>query len=165
MFEKSRASNITGPVTQIPASVTLNTGERLSGTLSASGPGRLTEILNSQAPFVEFHCLDGTVLHFNKSAIISIAPLELPTADQLSRRNVDAAAFDPYNILGVTAMATPEQLRDAYVNMARVYHPDRYAAAGLPREVTDYIAAMAKRINAAWDILSRSQASAPVQAG
>ncbi len=160
MFEKSRASNITAQVAHIPASITLTTGEALTGTLAASGVGRIGEVLNSPAPFVEFRTLAGDTRHFNKAAIISIAPVDMPRADQLSRRNADAAVFDPHAILGVASNATPEQIRAAYVAMARDYHPDRYASASLPREVTDYICAMAKRINAAWDILSRSHAPA-----
>jgi len=160
MFEKSRASNITAQVTHIPASITLTTGETLTGTLAAPGTGRLAEVLNSAAPFVEFQTLAGDIRHFNKSALVSITPLEMPRADQLSRRNADAAMFDPYTVLGVTSAATPEELHAAYVTMARTYHPDRYAANGLPREVIDYITAMAKRINAAWDILSRNHAPA-----
>jgi hypothetical protein len=160
MFEKSRASNITAQATHIPATITLTTGETLTGTLATSGVGRLAEILNSAAPFVEFRTLAGETRHFNKVAIISISPVEVPSADQLSRRNVDAAVFDPYAVLGITNAATPEQIHAAYVTMARNYHPDRYAASGLPREVTDYICAMAKRINAAWDILSSSHALA-----
>ena len=160
MFEKSRASNITAQVTHIPASITLTTGETLTGTLAASGVGRIGEVLNSPAPFVEFQAHDGQTRHFNKSAIVSITPLEMPRADQLSRRNADAAVFDPYSVLGISSSATPEQVHAAYVSMARDYHPDRYAAAGLPREVTDYISAMAKRVNAAWDIVSRNHASA-----
>ena len=33
--------------------------------------------------------------------------------------------------------------------LAKAYHPDRYATAELPAEVRDYLAAMARRINAA----------------
>jgi curved DNA-binding protein CbpA len=37
----------------------------------------------------------------------------------------------------------------AYFALAKAYHPDRYATAELPAEVRDYLAAMARRINAA----------------
>lgn len=87
-----------------------------------------------------------------------------PTNSGISRQkalaNTEPSTHDPYAVLGITNAATPEQIHAAYVTMARNYHPDRYAASGLPREVTDYICAMAKRINAAWDILSSSQALA-----
>lgn len=155
MFEKNRASNITSATVRIAACICLTGGQRVCGYIVAAGSGRLSEILNGPAPFVEFHTLDGEVRHFNKQAIVSLDPVDVPNADHLARRNADAAAFDPYAVLGLSCAATPEQVREAYVALARTYHPDRYAAAGLPREVTDYISAMAKRINAAWDILSR----------
>jgi len=157
MFEKNRASNITAATVRIAARITLNSGECVAGHLVASGSGRLAEALNSPAPFIEFQTLSGQTRHVNKLAIVSLDPVEAPNADQLARRNADAAAFDPYAVLGVSCTATPEQLHEAYVSLVRTYHPDRYAAAGLPREVTDYIAAMSKRINAAWEIVSRSQ--------
>ena len=37
----------------------------------------------------------------------------------------------------------------SYFALAKAYHPDRYATAELPEEVRDYLAAMARRINAA----------------
>lgn len=160
MFEKSRSSNLTSSSTLIPATITLTSGDILVGSVVAGGSGRLQEVLNAPSAFVEFHSHAGDLRFLNKAAIASIAPLDAAAADQLARRNVEAAAFDPYAVLGLTGAASLEQLHAAYVNLARNYHPDRYAAAGLPREVTDYIAAMAKRINAAWDIISRTNAQA-----
>ena len=157
MFEKNRASNITAATVRIAARITLNSGECVAGHLVAPGSGRLAEALNSTAPFIEFQTLSGATRHINKLAIVSLDPVEVPNSDQLARRNADAAAFDPYAVLGLASTALPEQLHEAYVSLVRTYHPDRYAAAGLPREVTDYIAAMSKRINAAWEIVSRSQ--------
>ena len=48
-------------------------------------------------------------------------------------------------------MRRREQAREAYLKLAKLYHPDRYAAADLPREVRDYLAVMVRRINAAHD--------------
>ena len=42
-------------------------------------------------------------------------------------------------------------MREAYLKLAKVYHPDRYAAAELPAEVREYLSAMARRVNAAYD--------------
>ena len=163
MFEKSRASNLTSQTTQIPATITLSSGETLNGSIIAAGTGRLPEVLNSPSSFIEIISHIGDTRHINKAAIVSIDPLTVAAADQLSRRNVDAAAFDPYAILGVGWQASLPELHQAYLKLARTYHPDRYAHAGLPAEVTGYIAAMAKRINAAWEILSRSQAAGSAQ--
>lgn len=162
MFEKSRASNMTAQVNAIPASLTLASGEVLSGNLICTGPGRLSDALNSPAAFVEFQLHNGEVRHINKAAISSLTQSDIPKADQLTRRNVEAAAFDPYAVLGITPDASPEAIREAFVQLARLYHPDRYSAAGLPTEVSNYFVAMAKRINAAWDILSRSHQQASV---
>ncbi len=37
-------------------------------------------------------------------------------------------------MLGVPQNASPEQIRKAYVTLAKTYHPDRYATAELPPE-------------------------------
>ena len=86
MFEKSRASNMTAQVNAIPASLTLASGEVLSGNLICTGPGRLSDALNSPAAFVEFHLHNGEVRHINKAAIASLTQSDIPKADQLTRR-------------------------------------------------------------------------------
>jgi curved DNA-binding protein CbpA len=49
----------------------------------------------------------------------------------------------------LAAGASREEARQAYFRLAKDYHPDRYATVELPKEVRDYLAAMARRINAA----------------
>jgi DnaJ-class molecular chaperone len=58
---------------------------------------------------------------------------------------------------GLKAGATREEAREAYVRMAKIYHPDLYMAVELPREVRDYLAAMVRRINAAHQALENAQ--------
>ena len=58
---------------------------------------------------------------------------------------------DPHRVLGVKPGASPEQVKEHYRLLMRLFHPDR--AAG--RETwTDHYAS---RINEAWTVLSRSQ--------
>ena len=45
-------------------------------------------------------------------------------------------------MLGLKPGATREETREAYLSLAKIYHPDLYMAAELPREVRDYLAAM-----------------------
>ena len=61
--------------------------------------------------------------------------------------------FDPYLILQIRPGASWEQIKAAYHAQAKTYHPDRYANAELPTEVKEYLAVMARRINAAYAAL------------
>jgi curved DNA-binding protein CbpA len=55
-------------------------------------------------------------------------------------------------------------VREAYLKLAKLYHPDRYATADLPKEVRDYLAVMVRRINAAHDtVQTRLQKKADKQ--
>ena len=73
----------------------------------------------------------------------------VPKAPNLGARLSDPDGFNPHVVLGLTAGASREEVRQAYFTLAKAYHPDRYATAELPEEVRDYLAAMARRINAA----------------
>jgi curved DNA-binding protein CbpA len=73
----------------------------------------------------------------------------VPKAANLGARLSDPDGFDPHAVLGLAAGASREEVRQAYFRLAKAYHPDRYATAELPEEVRDYLAAMARRINAA----------------
>ncbi len=163
MFEKSRAANITGNAKTIPARLVLVSGETFDGTVLVHGVGRLQEALNSSNTFIEFLTVDGHTRHFNKAVIVSLDPLDIPQADQLTKRNPNAAAFDPYHVLSVTSEMPAEQIRSTYHELARKYHPDRFVSAGLPSEVSQYLESMAQRINLAYETISRAHPSAPTQ--
>ena len=64
-----------------------------------------------------------------------------------------------YEVLGVARGATEKEIRSAYHKLSKIYHPDKFAAVELPSEVREYLAAMSRRINAAFMALE-----APVQA-
>ena len=56
-----------------------------------------------------------------------------------------------YDVLGVTARATNDELRQAYRERARVLHPDRLRAAGRPE--TDALGDGMRELNEAWRVL------------
>ena len=76
-------------------------------------------------------------------------PVGVPRGVNLQARLADADGFDPHRILGIAVGAGREEVRTAYFALAKAYHPDRYVTVELPQEVRDYLAAMARRVNAA----------------
>lgn len=61
--------------------------------------------------------------------------------------------MDPYKELGVSPSASDEEIKTAYRNLVKKYHPDRYANA--PKEVQDQVSEKVKRINTAYDEIKR----------
>ena len=56
---------------------------------------------------------------------------------------------DPYNVLGVSPNATDDEIKSAYREMAKKYHPDNYAQSPL----SDLAAEKMKEINEAYDAI------------
>ena len=56
---------------------------------------------------------------------------------------------DPYEVLGVGKNATDEQIKDAYRNLARKYHPDNYE----DNPLSDLASEKMKEINEAYDAI------------
>jgi DnaJ like chaperone protein len=65
---------------------------------------------------------------------------------------------DPHAILGVTASASPEEIRVAYHRLVREHHPDALISQGLPPEILERATARIARINAAHDLLVKDAA-------
>ncbi len=64
-------------------------------------------------------------------------------------------AKDPYSVLGVSRSATDEEIKKAYRDLARKYHPDSYA--GNP--LADLVEEKMKEINEAYDAIQKERAS------
>ena len=153
MFDRSRNDRAEGPVT---VEITLEDGRELQGQFIIT-PGRtLTEVLNGTSSFMEFEPFGGQRTFVAKAALHAIKPLNVSAVPNLAAGLKDAGVFDPFAVLGLKPDATADEVRHAYLGLAKIYHPDRYAAADLPGEVRDYLAAMARRINAAHDAVQGS---------
>ena len=63
--------------------------------------------------------------------------------------------MNPYEILGVTPQSSKEQIKTAYKNLAKKYHPD---ISDEPNALE-----MMKKINSAYDILTKDQIRRPFQ--
>lgn len=151
MFERAKVDNVSAVQTiAVPVELTLDDGQQLRGKFFAPQGRGVFEMLNGASSFLEFEPYGGERSLVAKSTIKAVKLVAVPTASQLSRRASEIDTFDPFAILGVKAGAPFEDVRAAYLRLAMIYHPDRYASAELPPEVRDYLAAMVRRINAAF---------------
>lgn len=143
-----------------PVELMLVDGTVLRGTILVSRDKTIREFFNILTdPFFDFECnREGTVV-LAKSSVRRILPEgaqrkeDQAKIDALAARQAELERNDPYKLLGVNMGCDAEALRKAYISKTRMYHPDRFADAGLPTEVFDYLNAMARRINTAHDDL------------
>lgn len=150
MFDRSNRTE--GPLS---VEIVLEDGRNLKGKLMVPAGRTLVETLNSSATFFEFEPMVGERMFIAKSALRTVKPLNVPAAPRLGPQGADGA-FDPFAVLGVTPQTPREEVHHAYLNLSKIYHPDRYATAELPEEVRHYLSAMASRINAAHDALEEA---------
>ncbi len=66
---------------------------------------------------------------------------------------------DPYSVLGVSRTATDEQVKKAYRDLARKYHPDNYAN----NPLADLAQEKMKQINEAYDQIQKERAGGAKQ--
>ena len=64
-------------------------------------------------------------------------------------------AKDPYEVLGVSRNASQDQIRKAYRDLVKKYHPDRYRGHPLEELAEEKMA----EINAAYETLQRQGSS------
>ena len=154
MFERNRVDSISDGV---PVEIALADGDTIKGKLMVPPGKAVADALNGTGAFIEFEPYGGERTFLGKAHLASIRPVGVPRGVNLQARLADANEFDPHRILGLSVGATRDEIRAAYFSLAKAYHPDRYATAELPTEVRDYLAAMARRINAAHAALEAPQ--------
>jgi len=148
MFERNRFD--TAPeMNAVPGEIALLDGTGLKGKLLVPVPKSLADTLNGGTTFIEFEPYGGEKRYLAKGQPGAVKPLGVPKVSGLQARLRQSENFDPHAVLGVMRGASRAEIREAYVRLAKSYHPDRYANVALPPEVSDYLAAMARRINAA----------------
>jgi hypothetical protein len=150
MFERSRIDNATPQQTSVPVEIATADCEYLKGRVILSSSKSFVDVLNGPATFIEFEPYGSDRILLAKSQLKSIKITSVPSASGLAARSRDVGGFEPYAVLGLPKGAPWEDVRQAYIRMAKLYHPDCYANADLPEEVREYMAAMVRRINAAY---------------
>lgn len=157
MFERTKVDN-SHDLAAAAAMIELDDGRRISGRFLIPRSKSLIEVLNGSAGFIEFEPFDGEKSVIAKSTIRSLRMLSNAAGGDPSTLIRERQDFDPYQILGLDKLAARSDVRDAFHRLAKAYHPDRYANAELPPEVSHYLQAMARRINAAYEVLAEEAA-------
>ena len=152
MFERNQSDSRANKGI-VSAQITLDDGRVLVGKFIIPVTKSIFEVLNGACGFVDFETSQGERELVCKQALRTIKLLSVPKSDDLENRLRDCGGFDPRAILGVSAGADWDEIRAAYLALAKVYHPDRYSNMELPTEVTKYLANMAKRITIAYGAL------------
>jgi hypothetical protein len=140
--------------TEVPVTLVRRDGGVERGRVMLPYGATLDDRLNSDIAFLEFCPYGGAKTYLAKAEIRSLEPTNVPKPSNLNAKlNNTSASVDPHDVLGISKDATPGEIKRAYHRLAKLYHPDRYASAELPEEVTVYLAAMARRVNAAYAAL------------
>ena len=143
----------------ISVTITLTSGAALRGKLLVNKTKTLIEELNRGETFLEFEPFDGPKTYLARSAISVVKQVDNIKTTGMDDRMKDFNNYDPYAVLGVKPDADAAAIRSAYLHLAKIYHPDRFAKVDLPTEVADYLSAVVKRINLAYGELRRDMPS------
>ncbi|MGI9479282.1 MAG: J domain-containing protein [Hyphomicrobiaceae bacterium] len=159
MFERNQVDN-SRDLTAVTAKIELTDGRHVSGRFLIARSKSLIDVLNGPAQFIDFEPYSGDVEVISKSSIRSLRIVSVPTGRNPSTIIKDADNFNPYEVLGLEKGAKRSAVRAAFHQLSKTYHPDRYSSAELPGEVMEYLQAMARRINAAHEVLVQDTAKA-----
>ena len=151
MFERNKVDN-SQQQAGVPVEITRDDGTIEKGKLVIAQSSKVVDVLNGALLFLEFETYEGKRTLIAKSSLKDVRPIAAPGNTGLQARLRDGE-FDPYRILGLEPGASWEEIKLAFHAEAKAYHPDRYANAELPKEVSDYLAVMVRRINAAYAAL------------
>ncbi|MEZ5818007.1 MAG: J domain-containing protein [Hyphomicrobiaceae bacterium] len=157
MFERNKIDSIEH--SGMAVEISTDTGETIGGQLLVGMGRSLGQVLNGEGGFIEFEPWEGERVHIAKASLRAVKPVKTTRPESLKGRLAAMDGFDPYTILGVRKGAGLEEVKRAWHRLSMAYHPDRYAAAELPVEVTEYLSAMARRVNAAYAALEPALAS------
>lgn len=161
MFERNRVDN--RAETLIAVEITLADSTTLAGRAVLPAGRGVHKLLDGEEAFLYVETFDGAGTFVPKAEIRNLKVITPARGVSSALFIPDARNFDPHRVLGLEKGASFEQIREAYHRLSKVYHPDRYAAIELPREVKAYLDAMTKNVNAAFQALRHvGQKQAPI---
>lgn len=151
MFERNRVDN--RAETLIAVEITMADGGVLAGRAVLPAGRGVHKLLDGEEAFLYVEGFEGGGNFVPTGDIRNVKVIAPPRNVATALFIPDARNFDPHRVLGLEKGASFEQIRDAYHRLSKVYHPDRYAAIDLPKEVKAYLEAMSKNVNAAFQAL------------
>jgi len=154
MFNRPTSATSKAEKTFIPVILTLVDGESLKGAIAISKNSRLGDLLNGSDRYVLFKTNNGEPIYLSQTTIAAVQSNEKPSARQLDVSLKNLEEINPYLILKVKPGTGKAELRNAYHELVKHYHPDQFSNVKLPREVKSYLDAVIKRLNAAYQELN-----------
>lgn len=148
-----------------PVHLRLVDGSLVKGHIERPRSKTLAEVVNDKDQFIEVQRFDGARELINKSSVKTLALKDVPKGEHLKLAVLGTELYNPIAVLGLDEGASREKIREAYVRLAKIYHPDRFQSVDLPEEIVDYLETMARRINLAYEealeLVEGGQAAAP----
>ncbi len=141
---------------RIPVSIRMFDGSVVQGEITGGVTADIMSALSKDSAFVEFISRDGQRKFLAKRQIAYVEPVEPLQKPTLTPR---MAGSNPYAILGIPDDSDFETAKEAFRNLAKKYHPDRFSALELPEEVVRYTTEMFRQINNALTMI-RGEAEA-----
>jgi hypothetical protein len=142
---------------RIPVTITLANGGTIKGGIACGPAASLTTELNRDGLFLGVKGVDGGLTYLAKSSILNVVEGDQEKDVRLPEL---ANGEKPHKVLSVALNADSDEIRRAYLGLARLYHPDNYSAENSAPEIREYAAGMFRRINEAYSILKSGETRA-----
>lgn len=148
-----------GPTTNIPrrqktrvaVELLLADGSQVIGHVFVGQHARVSDELNDDRRFLPVELGSGRVVNLSKASIVRVA--ELPPPEGHRR----LGGSEPHALLGVSRESSDDEVKQAYTELARAYHPDRWANSHLPREAMEALNLALARVNEAYHLIMQGR--------
>ncbi len=132
----------------VPASIRMNDGAILIGTINCGMSGKLEHLLASDSAFIEFVSKDGQQRFLARHQVSSIEPLASISEPKLAVSNTED--FEPFQVLGLQHDATVEHAMKSFQAQLKMYNPERWSQPDIPFEFSRYAIEKTRQLNMAF---------------
>lgn len=163
----------------LPVFLTLQDGREMAVDMIVNLGGAIDRTMNNEARFILIGDADGSERLIAKDIITEVKDAKKfaqPSTGQAAsavqanpansaRPTVTAPGIapqlaDPHQALGLQQGAGSEEIRNAFVQLAQTYNPDRFAHVGLPEDMMEFCSNRYRQISDAYAKLTDGQTPA-----